>query len=86
MILFFYNVESRKYFAAINKPPYIKATNSGFYCTITSLYDNDTVLIIPLTDINKIKEYRKIVAPIFSNQPNLQLGEVFKQHFPELLL
>lgn len=84
MILIFHNKQSGNYFAALNKPPYIRNVHSKLN-TFISLY-RDEVTLVDLPNMDKIKEYRKIVAPIFSNQPNLQLGEVFKQPFPELLL
>lgn len=84
MILIFHNKHSSNYFIAINKSPYIQNVSSKLGAFIY-LYKED-ILMVNLPNIDKIKEYRKIVAPIFSNQPNLQLGEVFKQHFPELLL
>ena len=84
MILIFHNKQSGNYFAALNKPPYIRNVHSKLD-TFISLYRDD-ILIVNLPNMDKIKEYRKQVASIFSNQPNLQLSEVFKQHFPELLL
>ena len=84
MILVFHNKQSGNYFAALNEPPYIRNVANKLD-TFISLY-RDEITLIDLPNMDKIKEYRKQVAPIFSNQPNLQLGEVFKQHFPELLL
>jgi hypothetical protein len=83
MMLLVINKQTYKYFLLINEKPWLRVVSSSVAWTFQKELAN-SLITIQVDTLEDIKELRKTFAPVVHKQPELHLGELVRDYFPQI--